>query len=113
MFKGAYHAAVERATTAWRKYKDKSAMPVDPEPIRAKGQHVSREVFNAVKHSLKLVGRARGYENVKRVADMHNVGRTTAYRIKSSPNYGHFTGNAKQLTVKSSSRAFKIPVHSK
>lgn len=69
-------------------------------PIRQRGQHISRQVYNEVKHSLKLVGIARGYESVKHVADMHNVGRSTAYAIKKSATYGEFKGRAIKLDVK-------------
>ena len=103
--------------TIWReRFKDwRRGEIIDPPavPSRRKGQHISWLTYKEVKHSLKLVGMARGYEDVAAVARMHNIGRTTAYEIKNAASYGDFTGRAKRIEIKSSSRAYKVPVYTK
>ena len=87
----------------------KKATP-EPEHIRHKGQHVSRAVFDEVKHSIKLLGQRRGYEDMAAIARSHNIGRTTAYKIKNSPTYGHYIGTAKKLTVTGGGRTHRVAV---
>ena len=111
-----FRAAWREMLAARQDYKRRVTRPfkmAEPEPHRQKRQHVSWLTYKEVKHSLKLVGRARGYETVKKVADMHNIGRTTAYRIKAAASYGEFKGTAKKLTVTGDSRAQRIPVHNR
>lgn len=93
----------------WAEWRGRKVIELD-EPAHRYKSPINRQVFNDVKHSLKLVGVARGYESVGKVAKMHNVGRSTAYQIAAAPNYGHYKGTQTQVPVSSSSRAYKIPV---
>lgn len=83
----------------------------EPVAIRLVGDPITEQEFNAVKHSLKLVGKARGYEDVKAVALMHGIGRSTAYRIKAAHSFADYKGLVKKLHVKQTgSRAHKVVV---
>lgn len=75
-----------------------------------KGDKLTKEKYYAVKHSLSLIGRPNGYKNVIEVAEYHNIGRTTAYKVRDSKTWAHFNGDVVKVPVidKNRKRAPKV-----